>query len=241
MAESRLGKIGEIEKSKVCHLCNNEGKPGGCPRCGLTPRSATSIKMLSLDVPTDIIPTPYQGVLWEKPNEPDKPLRFQQFDDSLEKVNNLFLSGKVPSFSMFIGAPPKSGKNNFAYSCMQTALAQKFSVAPLLSTADWRRLQKVSQMNPFYKLYGKYKWDDLISLDVVFMFVDHSDEKYDEIPLLKSVLDSRAAFCLPTFIISDYKLNDLVPAWNKESYSAIYNSADNRDYYRYPVVLHRFN
>lgn len=237
---TRLGKAAIAEQQLRCHVCNNEGKEGGCSRCGKTPRSAVSLKILNLEVPTDIIPSAYQGVVWEKPSAEDLPLHLQQYDNSLEKVYNFFLSGRIPSFSMFIGAPPKSDKNKFAYSCMQTALAQKFSVAPLLSTSDWRRLQKISQMNPFYKLYGKYQWDTLISTDVVFMFVDHSDERFDEIPLLKSVLDSRAAFGLPTFIISDYKLNDLVPRFDKESYSAIYNTSDKRDYLRYPVVIHRF-
>ncbi len=237
---TRLGKAAMIAQSVRCHLCNSEGMEGGCPRCGRTPRSVNAVKMLNLEVPTDLIPQPYQGCVWEKPDVEGTPLRFQKFDQDLEKVYNYFLSGRIPAFSMFIAAPPKSDKNKFAYCCMQTALAQRFSVAPLLSTSDWRRLQKISQMNPFYKLYNKYQWDGLISLDVVFMFVDHSDERFDEIPLLKSVLDARAAFGLSTFIISDYKLTDLVPRYDKESYSAIYNVSDKRDYLRYPVVIHRF-
>lgn len=224
----------------TCHLCNGEGKVGGCPRCGLTLRKSIGQKLHRLDVPTDIIPNVYLGNMWEKPEVVTDSLEFKKFDDSLEKVYNKFLMGELPSFSMFIAAPPKSGKTSFAYSCMQTSLAQKFSVAPYLSTADWRRLYKVSQMNPFYKLYGKYQWDDLCTRDVVFLFIDHSDEHNDDIPLLKSLLDSRAAFSRPTFIMSDYRLNDLVPRWNKDAYLMIYNSREKRDYLRYPVVLHRF-
>lgn len=237
---SRIGRAALEDQKGRCHKCNNEGMEGGCPRCGRTPRSVVAHATLNLELPADIIPSSYQGMVWEKPVADDLPLHLRQFDDALERVYNMFLSGKIPKFSMFIGAPPKSDKNKFAYCCMQTAFAQKFSVAPLLSTADWRRLQKVSQINPFYKLYGKYQWDTLISLDVVFMFVDHSDERFDEIPLMKSVLDTRAAFELPTFIISDYQLNELVPRYDKESYLAIHNPADKRDYFRYPVVIHRF-
>lgn len=221
-------------------MCNGEGKPNGCPRCGLTPRKATGLKLMNFSVPTDIIPKAYQGVLWERPAIEGLSLRFKQFDDSLEKIYNKFLSGEIPAFSAFLGAPPKSGKNSFAYSCMQTALTQHFSVAPLLSTADWRRLYKISQVSPFYKLFNKYQWDDLAARDVVFLFIDHSDEHNDDIPLLKSLLDTRAAFGLSTFILSDYRLNDLVPKWNKQVYSMIYNSDAKRDYLRYPVVLHRF-
>lgn len=223
-----------------CHLCNNEGKPGGCPRCGLTPRSAVSVKVMNLTPSVDIIPIAYQGVMWEKPVVDKQPLQFKQYDDSLEQIYNQFLGGRIPQFSVFMAAPPKTGKNLFAYSCMQTALAQKFSVAPLLSTSDWRRLYRISQMNPFYKLYGKYQWDGLISKDVVFLFVDHSDDRNDDIPLLKNILDSRAVFGLSTFIISDYRLNDLVPKWNSEVYTMIYNANEKRDYRRYPVILHRF-
>ena len=223
-----------------CHVCNGEGKPGGCPRCGLTPRGSTDLKLAKVSVPSDIIPVPYQGVAWERVLDETLPIKFKQFDETLEKVYNMFLSGKIPAFSMFIAAPPKSGKNNFAYACMQAALANQLKVAPLLSTSDWRRLYKVSQMNPFYKLYNKYQWDFIANTDVVFLFVDHSDDHNDDIPLLKTILDTRSAFNLPTFIISDYRLNDLVPRWDQESYTMIYTSQPKRDFLRYPIIIHRF-
>lgn len=225
----------------TCHMCNDQGKPGGCPRCGLTQRNITpKIQQLNFEAVSDIIPVHYQGVMWKLPSQEGLPLKFQQYDLSLEKVYNKFLEGTIPTFSVFIAAPPKSDKTVFAYSCMQTALISKFTVAPLLSTGDWRRLLKVSQMNPFYKLYNRYKWDELIATDVVFLYIDHSDDRYDDIPLLKSIFDARSMFNLPTFVISDYKLTDLVPKWNSNVYTMIYNSDSNRDYLRYPVILHRF-
>lgn len=223
-----------------CHNCGDKGLPGGCPKCGLTPRAVSKMRLDRVIVPNDIIPVSYQGVSWDSPTKDDDPLKFKKFDASLSKVHDKFLCGEIPAFSMFISTPPKYGKNVFAYSCMQAALANRFSVAPLLSTSDWRRLNKVSQMNPFYKLYGKYQWDTLISVDVVFLSIDHGDDRYDDIPLLKTILDTRAAFNLATFIISDYRLNDLVPKWNSNIYSIIHNDDPQRDMLRYPVVLHRF-
>ena len=221
-----------------CHLCGDKGKDGGCPRCGLTPRKNVAVKSMHLDVPADIIPVSYQGKLWEKHEVVEgTPAKTIDFESNLEKVLNEFISGRVPSFSMFISAPPKSNKHWFAYSCMQTALVQRFSVSPMFSTSDWRRLYKVSQMNPFYKLYDAYKWDDLIKRDVVFVFVDHSDDRYDTISLLKDIFDARACFSLPTFVLSDYKLTELVPQWGKEMYSMIYNPNPSCDRMRYPVVL----
>ena len=222
-----------------CHACGGKGKEGGCPRCGLTPRTSTVNLLSRMDLAADIIPIPYQGKIWDPPESPPTPAA-REFDEKLVKVRDLFLSGKIPAFSMFIASPPKYGKHAFAYTCMQTALVQQFSVAPLLSSSDWRRLYKVSQMNPFYKLYGKYKWDDLVAMDVVFLFVDHSDDRYDSISLLKDIFDTRAAFGKPTFVLSDYKLVDLTPQWNKEAYSMIYNPDSGRDHNRYPVVMQRF-
>lgn len=224
----------------VCHTCGGYGKEGGCPKCGLTPRKNATVKSLSLDLPLDVIPETYKGKLWEPMQTQSESLAFTDFDNKLVRVQEEFLNARIPKFSMFIAAPPKYGKRMFAYACMQTALVQSFSVAPLFTSADWRRLYKVSQMNPFYKLYDKYKWDDLISRDVLFLSVDHSDDRFDVISLLRDILDTRSGFSKPTFILSDYKLEDLVPRWGDASYNAIYNPNDKRDFLRYPVIIQRF-
>ena len=227
--------------SDVCHSCGGYGKEGGCPRCGATPRERVMSATIHNDVPVDLVPQTYHGKLWTKPEvTKDTPVKFKEFDANLEKVLNVFLSGQIPKFSMFIASPPKSDKHLFAYSCIQTSLVQGYSIAPLLSSSDWRRLYKISQMNPFYKLYGKYTWDNTISSDVMFMYIDHSDDRFDVVGLLKDILDTRAMFGRPTFIISDYKLTELVPHWGDKSYSSIHNTSPNRDYNRYPVVIQRF-
>lgn len=226
---------------KVCHMCGGLGKEGGCPSCGLTFRKRVEVQTLKLDIAADVIPITYQGKLWTKP-EPVAGMsaKAKDFDAKLERVAQEFLSGRIPKFSVFIGAPAKYGKHSFAYTCLQSALAQRFSIAPLFTTSDWRRLYRVSQMNPFYRLYDSYKWDDLVKRDVVFISVDHSDDRFDVINLLKDIFDVRAGFGFPTFIISDFRLEELVDRWKSESYSLIYNADPNRDYNRYPVILSRF-
>lgn len=224
-----------------CHQCDGKGLPGGCPRCGLTPRSVTMSKVASAHIATDLIPTTYQCKSWAPPELDDKaPLQCKQFDESLQKVHDVFLKGELPTFSMFIAAPSKYGKMQFAYSCLQAAIAHGFSVAPLMISSDWRRIYRVSQTNPMYKLFGKYRWDDLITKDVVFLSVDDSDDRFDVIGLLKTLYDTRAMQGLPTFIISDYMITELVPRFNASDYNKIYNPDPGRDYLRYPVILHRF-
>lgn len=222
-----------------CHACNDEGRDGGCPRCGKTPRKKVEEKLKGVtNIASDVIPAAYQGKTWIKPESEN--LRESQFDDALEKVYNKFLKGDLPNFSMFISAPPKTGKMLFAYACMQTALVQGFSVAPMMTTSDWRRLYRVSQTNPMYKLYNKYKWDELVSFEVVFILVDDSEDRYDVIGTLKTIYDTRAMMGLPTFVISDYKLTTLVCRYRSQDYSKIYNPDMSRDFNRYPVIIHRF-
>lgn len=224
----------------VCHTCGGYGKDGGCPKCGKTLEGAIKVKSLRLDIAVDVIPVQYQGKLWSRPESTGN-TRFDDFDSKLDTIHKEFLSGRVPKFSVMACSPGKYGKHRFAYSCMQTAVVQGFTVAPLLVTSDWRRLYRVSQTNPFYRLYDKYKWDDLVALDVVFLAVDHSDDRFDVISLLKDLLDVRAGFSKSTFIISDFKLTDLVPTWGKQNYNLIYNPDPERDFMRYPVILHRFD
>lgn len=231
--------MAEVGK-RICSFCGGFGKEGGCPKCGLTIRSAASVKTMHLDVPANVIPVPYQGKLWEKPDDPKLPIKFKEFDTALEKVHTEFMKGTVPFFSMFISSPPKYGKQEFAYACMQLALAQQFSVSPLFSTADWRRLYRVSQVNPFYKLYNEYQWDKLVERDVVFISVDHSDERFDVVGLMKDILDTRSRLSKSTFFISDFKLEDLVRTWSGDDYNLIFNSDPDRDYARYPVIIQRF-
>lgn len=225
--------------SKVCHACGNFGIEGGCPRCGKTPKTVAGAKILTLNAPVEFIPVHYQGKLWEPPAN-DVTQASLTFYGSLSRVHDEFLKGNVPAFSMYVSSNAKGGKHEFAYSCMQTAMAQGFSATPLLSASDWRRLYRVSITNPYYKLYDQFTWDDLIRRDVAFMFIDHSDERFDVISLLKDVMDSRAAFGKPTFIISDYKLNTLNKRWGTSTYGMIYNPDPSRDTLRFPVVLHYF-
>lgn len=224
---------------EVCHACGGRGKEGGCPRCGKTPKEFVLDRLEVAVIDDSIIPESYRGRLWTKPDPTDNQV-FNDFDSHIDEFLNRFLSGEIPNFSVFISSPPKYGKVLLAYSCMQTMLTRKHTVCPLFSTSDWRRLYKVSQMNPMYKLYGKYTWDSLVLYDTVFVRIDHSDDHFDCVPLMKDLLDTRSSFGLPTFFISDYSLQSLTPRWNKDSVSFIYNNRPDRDYLRYPVILQRF-
>ena len=235
------GRATSSKFRSVCHRCGGHGLEGGCPRCGLTVQQKVMRKVEALGLPLDIIPAHYQGKLWTRiPATEGVPAKFVDFDNKLETIHKIYMDGLLPHYSVFISGPRKTGKMNFAYSCMQLAAAKTIKIAPMLSTSDWRRLYRVSQMDPMYKLYGHYRWDDLISREVVFMRVDHSEDRYDVFGLLKEVFDTRASMGKATMVISDYKLEDLVSRWGSEEYAMIHDSDPDRDLYRYPVILQRF-
>lgn len=222
-----------------CIICHNEGKEGGCPKCGRTPVSFASDINIALPLPEDIIPQIYLGKFWSKP-ENETLLAFKTFDEKLEKIHNLCLNGSLPPYSIFIASPPKSNKTLFVYSCMQALILKGYTIAPYLSTADIRRLLKISQINPFYKLFNKWTYETIISSDVLFLSISHLADRFEDIILLREILDSRARMNRATWIISDYKLQSLVPKWNSDAYLELYNTDPNRDKLRYPVILHRF-
>lgn len=223
-----------------CHTCGNKGKEGGCPECGrrLNELRLTELTTMDVTLPVNVIPLQYQGKLWAPTVLSEGKL--SHIEGSMLKLLEVYQRNKLPKFSLFLGRPAKSNKSLFAYSCLQTAIMAGYSAAPFLSTADWRRLYKASQINPLFKLYNEYRWDTLVQKDVVFLYVDHSDDKYTVISLLKDILDTRAGFNLATIIVSDYELASLVPAWKSDEYSLIYNPDPQRDMLRYPAVLQGF-
>lgn len=223
-----------------CPVCHDEGIEGGCVRCGKEPRVVVKERIGGQLYDSSVIPEHYQGKMWSAPNSEDKEL-YIDFDTKLTKIHDNFMVGRFLNFSLFIATPPKYGKLDFAYSCMQTALSYGYSVAPLLSTSEWRRLYTVSKMNSKFKMYGKFTWDELILCDVLFLTVDHGDDdRYDDIVLLKDIYDIRARRNLPTVVISDFRLESLVPRWKSDSYTLLHNTARDCDRLRYPIILHRF-
>lgn len=221
-----------------CPVCYDMGKKDGCPRCGKSLVKNLDLDKVSIAFNPSLIPESYQGHYWNPPVSED--FVMADFYKKLDKIHSIYLSAKPLPYSLFLAGPPKIGKLDFAYSALQASIAQGRTTAPLMSTSEWRRLYKIAQINPFYKMYGKYYWDDLICADVVIITVDYSDDHNDDITLMKDIYDIRARQNLSTTIISDFKLEDLVPRWNSSAYNLIYSSNPKCDRKRYPLIIHCF-
>lgn len=200
----------------------------------------------------EIIQPSYKGIFWnrrtlendntdklaEKFDLGDKgnDKLFVRFLDQLTKLDGIFKSGGIPNKSVYIIAPPGYSKTIFAYSCMQYAEANGYSVAPLIDTVELKRLLILASEKLDYKLYGKFSYDDYVSSDVVFVTVTHTYYRYDAYSALDELINRRARLGLATFIISRYSLATLYK-WDK------YNSLDSlktsysKDGMKYPAVI----
>ena len=59
----------------------------------------------------------------------------------------------------------------FAYSCMQHAVSNGFSVGPILDTVELKRVLTLAGDNPQYKLNGTLNYEDYVMADVLFVIV----------------------------------------------------------------------
>lgn len=199
-----------------------------------------------------VIPDCYDGVFWSRkklendhtdklpekfdiPNASNDRL-FVHFLTQLSKLDNIFRQGGIPNKSVYIIAPSGYSKTIFAYSCMQYALANDYSVAPLIDSIELKRLLILASENLNYKLYGKFSYDEYLSSEVVFITVTHTYYRYDAYSVLEEIINRRSRLGLSTFIISRYSLDTLYK-WDKFNTLDSLKSSTSKDCRKYPAVI----
>ena len=155
---------------------------------------------------------------------------------TLTKIDGIFKEGGIPNKSVYIIAPPGYSKTVFAYSCMQHALANGYSVAPLIDTIELKRLLVLASEKLDYKLYGRFSYDDYMSSDVVFVTVTHTYYRYDAYSVLDELINRRARLGLATFVLSRYSLKTLYK-WDKLGSLDSLKNSSSKDGRKYPSVV----
>lgn len=200
----------------------------------------------------EIVQPAYKGIFWnrrilENDNTEKLPEKFDiagryndrlfvRFLDQLTKIDGIFKEGGIPNKSVYIIAPPGYSKTVFAYSCMQHALANGYSVAPLIDTIELKRLLVLASEKLDYKLYGRFSYDDYMSSDVVFVTVTHTYYRYDAYSVLDELINRRARLGLATFILSRYSLKTLYK-WDKLGSLDSLKNSSSKDGRKYPSVV----
>lgn len=240
------------KKKKICFTCG--GNPGpefketGCPECG------AKYKINSLDVIKEdkklydkakkiVIPDYYLGKIFTKeqlikeyPEQANKNL-FKRYVNNLTKVQDQIAKGVLPKVSGIIIADPKFGKVTWAYSCMQLALANGFTVAPLISTQEVKRLFMMSIKYPNYKLYGEFSFDSYVNSDIMFVTVSKNllhEVAYED---MSELLDIRSRRNLPTFFISRFDINQITSKDFNEYFKKSLDYDGTNNGLKYPAIV----
>ncbi len=234
-----------------CFTCGGEGFADKvCPSCGfdrkklnLASRSVEGVTALTTAIQRTVIPQQYVAVEWSKEKLMERnsllqeDIRFVKYASQLEKIHNIFALGLVPNKSAIIIAPPKFGKETFAFSCMQQALAHGLKVARLLDTVEAKRVAVLASENPKYKLYGEVIYDDYMDSDVLFLTVTKTQYRSEAGAVMMEILDRRSRLGRPTFVISRYPLNDLVWKDRQSEFEGILDYDNVENSIKYPAII----
>lgn len=237
------------QKEKYCFVCGNQGFfDKVCPGCGREPKQIS----MNLDKRKDSeeyvkkvtvagIPSLYAGIMWDpqilRDSKPEKSsdFSFDRFVQQLEKINSVFARGMIPQKSAIIIAPAGYSKMVFAYSCLQRALDNGFTIAPILDTVEIKRFLTLSGDNPNYSI-GDLTYDKYIMSDVLFATVTKLQAHEWAFQAIEELLDRRARKGLGTFIISRFSLTEISKRDYSDQFSVI-ASARASDDMKYPAVI----
>lgn len=205
----------------ICVKCGNYGMPNGCPRCGKDSNNSIDLETM-IDVDKFIekcddieIPHKYVGISWKRSlvevdhEEYANIPTFKRFLENCEKLHNSFVDGNPIANSVYLYSPPRFGKENLVYSCMQYAMNNGLTVAPYLDTIEVKRLLVLGGMNPSYKLYGMVDHDTYVKADVAFVRVTQTSYAKDAYSTLLELVSRRSRLNRPTYIISELTLKEL--------------------------------
>lgn len=245
-----MGGLGKLVADGYCFVCGNSGfYDRDCPSCGREAKNR-SLNLDFRDNANDyvtesgmqVIPDHYKGVIWSgevlKSTKTDleNDYNFKSFVDGMEAINSVFARGLLSRQSAIIIAPAGFSKMIFAYSCMQRAVDNGFTVAPLLDTVEIKRVLTLAGDNPSYRVSKTINYDEYIMSDVLFATVTKLAAREWAFETIQELIDRRARKGLSTFIVSRYDLSEI----SRKDYSnqfAVTATAVSDDGCKYPAVI----
>lgn len=210
-----------------CTTCGNEGKEGGCPKCGKEVKPlydgkseevvAKTIGFLEnvIKVPEEYLGNRFTKQVLLDDNRSNMNEDLRTYADNLERYLEIFKNGGLPKRSTMVMSPTGYAKKVLAYSCIEIANDNRFSVSPLLSTIDIAFIMRqAADFNPNFKFNG-VGYMDLYYLDFMVVQVAHTDFKYDSYKILQELLNMRSRMNKTTLILSDFGLN-IISDWDDQ-------------------------
>jgi hypothetical protein len=163
---------------------------------------------------------------------------FIRYVKALNKTITEFADGLIPTQSMIFIAPQTFGKQTFANCCLKEAMSHGYSVVPILDNTQIKRINLLSadKPNSDYLRLSSVTIEDLNQADVCFVTID-SDNYQNALKTAVSLMDKRARWDKPTFILSRYTLKQMSKFDYSNTYLGIVDTHRNNNNMRYPAIF----
>lgn len=229
----------------ICRTCEDKGLIGGCPVCH---KVFNSVKLKKVEVTTETldsksIPKDYLGVVWDK----EKLIanhqmyientQFKFLINQLDRMTEIFKRGEIPNQSVIIIAPRSMSKVTFAFSCMQLAISNGYSVCPLLDNTQIKRINRLSSDNPTSWCLKNYPTiEEVLTADVLFMTVDN-DNYATALRTIESIMEKRSRLDKATFVLTRYSLDKMSQFEKHDEYETLMDRTRSFNNKKYPIII----
>lgn len=240
----------KIKKIK-CKYCRDVGIKGGCPRCGKHIENIIETVVhghngiVTDDTVLATIPEYYRNRVWDKNEliqahkDLDGKNQFMNFVTQLERIQTIFMEGKVPNKSVLIIAPRRFSKQIWANSCIQFGMKFKHKILPVMSS----NLIKITMANMFdrpgasvLKSVG-YNIEDIITADCLFVSIDTGWQHINAYSIMDELMCMRSNFDRPTIFLSRFNIDELTKGDYTKSFMSAIDSSSDVNRLRYPAII----
>lgn len=230
-----------------CLFCRDNGKVGGCPKCGkeLNLIGRNSIDKINTSTITEFkIPKHYASNPWnalilkqDKSMYCDDPA-FNNYVDQLTKCYEIFQSGKLPKVSALVSSPMGYGKTTCFYNCLIEAVRHAYDIVPIIDTSNLRRLLTISSERPEWSnTYLGYSLESYLNSDILIVSVTQGPEYIYAYETIINILDIRSKRDKATIVLSNYTINELSGYDKRQYLKCLLQGGINVDPFRYLVPI----
>lgn len=208
----------EKDPNAVCPSCRFKPLTGTCSVCG-TGKVVVSKNFEETplsEVDRFFIPHKYRkekfssATLTEHKKDIANNASFIEYKKVLDAILVRISSGQIENRSYYISAPAGFGKETFAYTVLQMAMANGMTIFPYIDLGEAERLMNAYQTNhkddPIKDDIG-FSDVELYTAKVVILKVPHNNVASFLYKAMLTIIDRRARRGLPTIILSRYRLN----------------------------------
>ena len=234
---------------KICGRCGGVNTSNKiCLECGCTPCknsmvsgeqdvSAIVPKLEELRIPKSYLGKSWNmGMFWSSHAAKQSDKLVHIFANQMDKVHNIFAGGGLPQKSALFIAPAGYSKMLWAYSCMQYAVTNQYSVAPMLDTLEIKRLLILSSERPTVRVMN-IDYDEYIESDVLFFTVTKTEQRKNSASIIAELLDKRARRGKGVIGLSRTSVYEMAQWDSLNFFAPLMEPVDPADTFKMPAIV----